>query len=88
MVSRPWFNLVFFCHDLPPQHSEGVEMSAKDRIITLQKQLKIAKEALEKISYGRFNAPWLADNALEEINNIQFTKVGVPEIKEQAGWRS
>ena len=63
-------------------------MSNKDRIITLQKQLKVATDALSRIIHGRGDPICLADSALDEINHVQFTKVGVPEIKEQAGWRS
>jgi len=43
---------------------------SKDRIIELQKSLRIAKQALEKIKHGhtgRYDASVIAENALDEI---------------------
>lgn len=51
-------------------------MNTKDRIITLQKQLKTAREALAQIARGRRDPMGLAQEALDEINHVQFTKVG------------
>jgi hypothetical protein len=41
----------------------------QDRIIDMQKALKIAREALEKIKYGhsRIESAKLAENALDEM---------------------
>ena len=42
-------------------------MSDKQRIIDLQKSLKIAREALERIHYGTPRAEAIATEALNEI---------------------
>lgn len=42
-------------------------MSAKDRIVDLQKQLKIARDALSKIMCGCRDPDFVASRALDEI---------------------
>ena len=54
-------------------------MNQKDRIIAMQKQLKIAKLALERIQPGERSAYMLAGMALDEIEQIQYLKLGTRE---------
>lgn len=43
----------------------------KDRIVALQKQLKIARTAIEKAAYGDLK-PNKASEALDEMNRIEW----------------
>lgn len=44
----------------------------KDRIIALQKQLKLAREALQRIVLNDNRACTIADEALEKMDQIQW----------------
>lgn len=46
-------------------------MSDKTRIIELQKSLKIAREALERVSYGTTRAEAIASEALDKIWKLE-----------------
>jgi hypothetical protein len=43
---------------------------SKQRIIELQKQLRISRSALERISYGILNPESLAADALDEMRRL------------------
>lgn len=46
-------------------------MSDKSRIIELQKSLKIAREALERIKYGTTRAQRIAEEALDDMWKLE-----------------
>jgi len=50
-------------------------MTTKERLILVQKQLKIARRALEKINHNESHTS-TAQNALDEIDQIQFAQIG------------
>ncbi len=52
----------------PPRQKMAKE---KDRIVALQKQLKIARAALDKATYGDLKS-YDASDALDEMNKIEW----------------
>lgn len=50
----------------------GAVGKKNDRIIALQKQLKFARDALTAIAHGANRHEQCAENALEEMNKIEW----------------
>lgn len=44
---------------------------SKQRIVELQKSLKIAREALERIKCGTTRAEWIAEDALDRMWKLE-----------------
>lgn len=46
---------------------EEDEMAQKDRIVNLQQQVKVARDALKRIAAGSTRAEWIAEDALDDM---------------------